>query len=188
MRIVAFGSGRGSNFKAIHANIKSGTLQAKIVSVISDKESAMIEYAKKEGLEHKVFSIYSTRNEHEDRILNYLKSVGFDLVILAGYMRILSSNFITAIEKPILNIHPSLLPSFPGLHAQRQALEYGVKITGCTVHLVNEIMDGGRILAQRAVEVRDNDTEETLSQRILQQEHRLYSEVIRKIVQKEIMI
>jgi phosphoribosylglycinamide formyltransferase 1 len=131
-----------------------------------------------------------TRDEHEEKIIKQIKknNIEYDLIILAGYMRILSKEFIENLGKPILNIHPSLLPAFPGLNVQKKALDSGVKYTGCTVHLVSEDVDAGRILGQKVVPILDNDTEESLSQRILEQEHILYSEVIGDIIDNKIQI
>ena len=129
-----------------------------------------------------------SREEHEREIIERLKEFGVDLVCLAGYMRLLSPCFIEEFRDRILNIHPSLLPAFPGLDAQRQALEHGVKVSGCTVHFVDETLDGGPIIAQRAVPVLDGDTVESLSARILEQEHKLYPEAISKVLRQDYMI
>ena len=157
---------------------------AKIVIVVSDNATAPgIQLAKARGLETAVVERRGrTRVDHEREIIAILKSQNVDLICLAGYMRLLSSSFIDTFRGRILNIHPSLLPSFPGLDAQRQALAHGVKITGCTVHFVDESLDGGPIIAQRAVQVFDNDTEETLAARILEQEHELYAEALALVV------
>lgn len=125
-----------------------------------------------------------TRDEHDAQIIEALKQHGTTLICLAGYMRLLSPSFINAYPNRILNIHPSLLPAFPGLHAQRQALDYGVKITGCTVHFVDEGLDSGAIIAQRPVEVLDDDTEESLSARILAEEHKLYAHTLKAVTEK----
>jgi phosphoribosylglycinamide formyltransferase 1 len=177
-------SGRGSNFIAIADNIASGKLDAEIAVVISNRADAPgIEVARQRGLNAQVIpSKGRGREEHDSAVIAALRSAHVDLVILAGYMRLLSPDFIHAFPHQILNIHPSLLPAFPGLDAQRQALEYGVKVTGCTVHFVDEHLDHGPIIVQRTVPVLANDTEETLSARILEQEHIAYSEAIQKIV------
>jgi phosphoribosylglycinamide formyltransferase 1 len=177
-------SGRGSNFIAIADNIASGKLEAEIAVVISNRADAPgIEVARQRGLNAQVIpSKGRGREEHDSAVIAALRSAHVDLVILAGYMRLLSPDFIHAFPHQILNIHPSLLPAFPGLDAQRQALEYGVKVTGCTVHFVDEHLDHGPIIVQRTVPVLANDTEETLSARILEQEHIAYSEAIQKIV------
>ena len=153
---------------------------AEIAIVISDKASAPgLALANERGLKTLVIERRGlNREEHEQEIINALREHRVDLVCLAGYMRLLSPCFIDAFRKRILNIHPSLLPAFPGLDAQRQALEHGVKVSGCTVHFVDETLDGGPIIAQRAVPVLDGDTVETLSARILEQEHKLYADAV----------
>lgn len=170
---------------AISDAIQSGKISdAEIVVVISDKRDAGgILAADERGLKTRICERKGPgREEHEREIIESLKEVGVDLVCLAGYMRLLSPCFIEEFRGRILNIHPSLLPAFPGLDAQRQALEHGVKVSGCTVHFVDETLDGGPIIAQRAVPVLDGDTVETLSARILEQEHILYPEAIAKIL------
>jgi phosphoribosylglycinamide formyltransferase-1 len=173
-------SGRGSNFLAIADSIRDGRLNAEIAVVISNIAGA-------QGLDHararsiKAVALPSkglSREAHDQLLIEELQSSQVDLICLAGYMRILSPSFIRAFPNRILNIHPSLLPSFPGLHAQRQALAHGVKFTGCTVHFVDEGLDSGPIVRQAVVPVLDGDTEEILSARILQEEHRIYSEAI----------
>ena len=177
-------SGRGSNFIAIADNNAAGKVDAEIAVVISNRADAPgIEVAKQRGLNAQVIpSKGRGREEHDTAVIGALRSAQVDLVILAGYMRLLSPDFIHAFPQQILNIHPSLLPAFPGLDAQRQALEYGVKVTGCTVHFVDEHLDHGPIIVQRTVPVLPNDTEETLSARILEQEHIAYCEAIQKVV------
>jgi phosphoribosylglycinamide formyltransferase-1 len=169
-------SGRGSNFVAIHEAIRRGDLKAEICCVISNvPEAAGLARARDFGL--RALSIPSRgieRAEYDRLLLNALRPYAPDLVCLAGFMRVLSPVFLAEYRGRVLNIHPALLPSFPGLHAQRQALEHGVKVTGCTVHLVDEGVDTGPILLQRAVPVLEGDTEESLSARILEQEHDLY--------------
>jgi phosphoribosylglycinamide formyltransferase-1 len=177
-------SGRGSNFIAIADNVSAGKLDAEIAVVISNRADAPgIEVARHRGLNAQVIpSKGRGREEHDTEVITALKSAKIDLVILAGYMRLLSPEFIHAFPQQILNIHPSLLPAFPGLDAQRQALEYGVKVTGCTVHFVDEHLDHGPIIVQRTVPVLANDTVDVLSARILEQEHVAYSEAIQKVV------
>lgn len=179
-------SGRGSNFEAIARNIREGRLDAEIAVVISNVPSAPgLATARELGLE--AVSIPSKgipREEHDRRLIEELRLRQVDLVCLAGYMRLLSAALVDAFRGRILNIHPSLLPAFPGLHAQKQALDYGVKITGCTVHLVDEGLDSGPILLQAAVRVEPGDTEETLSARILREEHRLYSAAIQMVLEQ----
>jgi phosphoribosylglycinamide formyltransferase-1 len=177
-------SGRGSNFIAIADNIAAGKVDAEIAVVISNRADAPgIEVARQRGLHAQVIpSKGRGREEHDTAVIAALRSAQVDLVILAGYMRLLSPDFIQAFPQQILNIHPSLLPAFPGLDAQRQALEYGVKVTGCTVHFVDEHLDHGPIIVQRTVPVLAEDNVESLSVRILEQEHVAYSEAIQKIV------
>ena len=180
-RIGILLSGRGSNFLAISDSIQRGDLAAEIGCVISDKETAPgLAHARAAGYEALFISPKGLARETYDRqLVHELKSRRIELVCLAGFMRIITPYFIDEFRHRILNIHPSLLPAFPGLDAQRQALEYGVKVTGCTVHFVDEGVDTGPILAQAAVPVLPDDTVATLSARILQQEHRLYTEAIR---------
>ena len=160
--------------------IEEGDLPVKIIRVIiNEPDAAMIDKARDNYLTVSVIPHHQlTREEHEKAVLRELESLDLDLICLAGYMRILSPTFIQNIGVPIINIHPSLLPAFPGLNAQKQALDYGVKYSGCTVHLVNEEVDGGKILDQEVVPVLDEDTEATLSARILEKEHELYPKVL----------
>ena len=177
-------SGRGSNFEAIHAAIATGALNARIVAVISNRPDARgIERARELGLPAHVFDQkrYPTRATHEEDVLRALAEAEPDFVALAGYMRLLSPAFVAAFPHRILNIHPSLLPSFPGVDAQAQAVAYGVKVSGCTVHFVDENLDAGPIVVQRAVPLRDGDTAETLAARILEQEHAAYVEALVKL-------
>jgi phosphoribosylglycinamide formyltransferase 1 len=173
-------SGRGSNFEAIADRIAAGTLDAETAVVISNRESAPgLEAARRRGLNAVALPSRGLDREVYDRRLgDELEKHEVDLVCLAGFMRLLSAGFIRRFANRILNIHPSLLPAFPGLDAQRQALEHGVKLAGCTVHFVDEDLDAGPILLQMAVAVRDDDTVESLSARILAEEHRIYSEAI----------
>jgi phosphoribosylglycinamide formyltransferase-1 len=173
-------SGRGSNFEAIADNVARGELDAEIAVVISNRAQARgLETALARGLNAVCLPSKGLDREVYDRMLAAeLHRHSVDLVCLAGFMRLLSAGFIREFPDRILNIHPSLLPSFPGLDAQHQALAHGVKITGCTVHFVDENLDAGPIVIQAAVPVLDPDTEETLSARILEQEHRIYSEAI----------
>jgi phosphoribosylglycinamide formyltransferase 1 len=184
MKIGILISGRGSNMVALVDAVKSGEIpDSEVAVVISDKPDAPgLAKAAERGVETLVIERAGRkRAEHDAEIVAELKKRGVELVCLAGYMRLLSRDFIHAFENRIVNIHPSLLPSFPGLDAQAQALEHGVKITGCTVHFVNEDLDAGPIILQRAVEVLDGDTVESLSQRILEQEHAAYIEAVRKL-------
>ena len=169
--------------------VRDGTIpNAEIAVVISDKAAARgLVLANERGIEARAVERRgATREEHEQAIIAMLREREVDLVCLAGYMRLLSPCFIEAFEGRILNIHPSLLPAFPGLDAQRQALEHGVKVSGCTVHFVDETLDGGPIIMQRAVPVMDDDNEITLSARILAQEHKLYAEAVALVLQKVI--
>ena len=173
-------SGRGSNFMAIADNVAAGKIPAEIAVVISNRPNAPgLEEAKRRGLDTRVIPSKGLEREQYDRmVVEVLKEKQVDLVCLAGFMRLLSAYFVSQFPNRILNIHPALLPAFPGLEAQHQALEHGVKITGCTVHFVNETRDPGPIIVQAAVPVLDEDTGETLSARILKEEHRIYSEAI----------
>ena len=171
-------SGRGSNFRAIADAIESKKLDAEIAVVISNRENAPgIEHARERGLNAVVLPSKNLDREIYDRVLvQELRQNNVELVVLAGFMRILSGYFLEAFPHRILNIHPSLLPAFPGLDAQHQALQHGVKFSGCTVHFVDEGLDSGPIVAQAVVPVLDNDTAETLAARILHEEHRIYPE------------
>jgi phosphoribosylglycinamide formyltransferase-1 len=177
-------SGRGSNFEAIARNIRNGALEAEIGIVISNREAAPgLALARSLGLN--ALSLPSKgvdREAFDAQLVEHLRGAGVDLVCLAGYMRLLSPVFIRAFPQQILNIHPSLLPAFPGLDAQHQAFEYGVKVSGCTVHFVDEQLDNGPIIRQATVPVLAEDTADALSARILEQEHRVYSEAIRIVL------
>jgi len=174
-------SGRGSNFEAIADQVAAGAIDAEIAVVISNRPEARgLQIARERGLNAVCLpSIGLDREVYDRLVIAELRKQRVDLVCLAGFMRLLSATFIREFPNQILNIHPSLLPAFPGLDAQHQALEHGVKITGCTVHLVDEDLDAGPILLQAAVPVKDDDTVETLSARILKEEHRIYSDAIR---------
>jgi phosphoribosylglycinamide formyltransferase-1 len=177
-------SGRGSNFEAIADSIEAGRLEAEIAIVISNSPRAKgLERARQRGLQAVCIPSKAMEREAYDRlVVAELRKAQVDLVCLAGFMRLLSAYFVEEFPQRILNIHPSLLPSFPGLEAQAQALEHGVKHTGCTVHFVDERLDAGPILIQKAVSVLDTDTEESLSARILEQEHVAYTEAIRLVL------
>ena len=183
-RLAILLSGRGSNFQAIADNIARGTVEATIAVVISNRPDARgLQIARERGLPAiAVPSKGMDREAYDRKLIEELRKYEVDLICLAGYMRLLSAFFIREFRNRILNIHPSLLPAFPGLDAQHQALQYGVKVAGCTVHFVDEYLDAGPILLQAAVPVLDTDTEETLSARILQEEHRIYSEAIRIVL------
>jgi phosphoribosylglycinamide formyltransferase 1 len=183
-------SGRGSNFEAIASAIARGEIAAEIAVVIANRPEARgLETARQRGLNAVSIPSKGLDREVYDRmLLEELHRQQVDLVLLAGFMRLLSASFIRQFPNRILNIHPSLLPAFPGLDAQHQALEHGVKITGCTVHFVDEQLDAGPIIVQAAVPVLDHDTVESLSARILQEEHRIYPEAIRTVLGGRYMI
>jgi phosphoribosylglycinamide formyltransferase-1 len=177
-------SGRGSNFEAIADNVVSGRLEAEIALVISNREGARgLEIARQRSLPALCLPSKSAAREEYDReVVQELQARDVELVCLAGFMRLLSAEFCRAFPMRIMNIHPSLLPAFPGLDAQKQALEHGVKISGCTVHFVDDQLDAGPIILQAAVPVLDDDSEERLAARILKEEHRIYSEAIQIIL------
>jgi len=186
MKIGILISGRGSNMVAIVEAVQSGAIaDSEVVVVISDKTSAEgLEKAENRGIETIVVTRKGrTREEHDAEIIAELQKRNVELVCLAGYMRLLSSDFVRAFPNKIVNIHPSLLPSFKGLDAQKQAFDYGVKLTGCTVHFVDEDLDHGAIILQKAVEVADTDTAESLSAKILEHEHALYIEALKRIAE-----
>jgi phosphoribosylglycinamide formyltransferase 1 len=178
-------SGRGSNFLALHAAIERGEVPARIVLVLSNLADAPGLGAARElrlpalAVPHRG---EPSRRAHEEKVIAALREAGAEWVCLAGYMRLLSPDFVAAFPRRMVNIHPSLLPAFPGLDAQAQALAHGVKISGCTVHLVDEGLDSGPIVVQRSVPVLDGDTEAALSKRILEQEHQAYPEALRRLL------
>jgi phosphoribosylglycinamide formyltransferase-1 len=185
-------SGRGSNLQSIIDHVESGYLKdVKLSVVISDvKDAFALERAKRYGI-NAVFidpHAYESKMGFEEKIIATLKDYNVDLVLLAGYMRILGSEVIRAYRDRIMNIHPALLPSFKGLHGPRQALEYGVKVAGCTVHFVDEGVDSGPIILQSCVSVKDNDTESTLASRILEQEHRIFPEAIKLFTEGKLKV
>src|SRR6185369_4505819 len=185
MKLGILLSGRGSNFLAIADNLAAGKIPgAEIAVVVSNRpEAPGIEAARQRGLKALVIpSKGKTREQHDGEVVAALKDAQVDLIVLAGYMRLLSPWFVQQFPNRIINIHPSLLPAFPGLDAQKQAFEYGVKVSGCTVHFVDEQLDHGAIIVQRTVEVLPDDDDHSLAQRILEQEHVAYSEAIRLIV------
>jgi len=177
-------SGRGSNFEAIARNVREGKLDAEIAVVIANKPNAKgLEAARSLGLTAECIpSKGLEREEYDRKVVARLREAEVDLVCLAGFMRLLSAWFVEQYPRRVLNIHPSLLPSFPGLEAQKQALEHGVKFSGCTVHLVDERLDAGPILEQAVVPVLDEDDEHTLADRILKEEHRIYSEAVNLVL------
>ena len=173
-------SGRGSNFEAIARAVATGAIPARLALLVTDREAPALAVARAHGVAAAVVEPrdHPGREAHDKAVIAALEAHGVDLVCLAGYQRLLSPSFVRHFEGRVLNIHPSLLPAFPGLHAQRQALAYGVRVTGATVHFVDEGTDSGPIVLQAVVQVRDGDTEDTLSARILAEEHRIYPEAI----------
>jgi len=191
MKIGILISGRGSNMTAIAEAVANGVIPGAEVSiVISNKKDAPgIVVAENMGLETRVIERDgSSREEHDRKIVSVLRAFGVELVCLAGYMRLLSPYFVSSFRNRIVNIHPSLLPSFPGVDAVRQAIEYGVKTTGCTVHFVDEELDHGPIIEQIVVEISDKDDEESLSARVLKAEHTAYVSALQKIVSNRIVV
>src|SRR5215467_239948 len=190
-RIGVLLSGRGSNFEALAESVSAGGIpDAEIALVLSNREGAPgIDRARARGLPVRVIPSKGLEREVYDRqVVGALREAGVELVCLAGYMRLLSPYFVAAFPLRILNIHPSLLPSFPGLESQKQALEYGVKFAGCTVHFVDENLDAGPIVLQAVVRVEDGDNEDTLSARILKEEHRIYCEAVKIVCQGKFKI
>lgn len=189
IRLGVLVSGRGSNLQAIIDAINQGKINASIEIVISDREDA---YALKRAEENHIKNIfvnpkeYESKQEFEREVIRLLKENNVELICLAGFMRVLSPDIVRAFKDRIINIHPSLLPSFPGLHVQKKALEHGVKFSGCTVHFVDEGVDTGPIIIQAVVPIFDNDTEDSLSERILKQEHKIYPQAVQLIAEQRI--
>ena len=178
-------SGRGSNMMALHRHIQQGVLNAEIAVVISNKPTAGgLEYAKENGINAQVFEpkAFASPTDYEAAIVAELQSNHVDLVVLAGYMKLVGEPILTAYQSRMVNIHPSLLPSFKGLNAQKQALDYGVTVAGCTVHYVTKDMDAGPIIMQAAVPVLPDDTEASLSERILVKEHEIFALAIQDVL------
>ena len=190
-KLAIFVSGNGSNLQAIIDSIENDYLAAEISLVLSNvKDAYALERGKNHGLEV-VFldpKTFPNRANYEQKVIDLLLSKSIDLICLAGFMQILGKNFIEAFSGKIINIHPSLLPAFPGLNVQKKALEHGAKFSGCTVHFVNEEIDGGAIILQSVVPIHDEDDIESLSKRILEQEHIIYPEAIRLIIEDSIKI
>ncbi len=187
-RIGILLSGRGSNFLALHAAIERGEVPGAKIALVASNVPDAVGLAKARELGLPTFALDHRgldRGDHERALLGALREAGAEWVCLAGYMRKLSPVLVAAFPRRILNIHPSLLPSFPGLDAQRQALDYGVRVAGCTVHLVDEGLDSGAIVEQRAVGVEEGDTVETLSARILREEHQAYAFALRRLLSEE---
>uniref|UniRef100_A0A831XMU2 Phosphoribosylglycinamide formyltransferase n=1 Tax=Geobacter metallireducens TaxID=28232 RepID=A0A831XMU2_GEOME len=191
LKIGVLVSGNGSNLQAIIDRIEDGTLPAQIACVISNKADAYaLERARRHGIATHVLDhrAHAGREAYDAALVELLRSHGIDLVVLAGFMRIVTPVLLGAFPHAVLNIHPALLPAFPGLHAQRQALQYGVKVSGCTVHFVDEGTDTGPIIIQAVVPVLDDDSEETLSARIQKEEHRIYPEAIKLFAQGRLAV
>lgn len=181
-------SGRGSNFEALYRATREGRLPARIVLVLSNVATAAgIEHARSLGLHTAVVPSRGagSRAAHEAQVREEIERAGAEWICLAGYMRLLSAEFVAAFPNRILNIHPSLLPSFPGLDVQQAALDHGVRVSGCTVHFVDAGLDSGPIVGQRAVEVRSGDDAESLARRILRQEHELYPDALRRVLTED---
>ena len=191
IRIAVLVSGRGSNLQAIIDSIENGYLNAQISVVISDISDA---YALERARTHGINAVHidpkksGSKQAYETEILGVLASNNVQLVLLAGYMKILGKTLLDTYKNRILNIHPALLPAFPGLHAQEQAFRHGVKVAGCTVHFVDEELDGGPIILQKCVEVNEDDTPQTLAERILEQEHKIYPEAVKLFVENKLRI
>ena len=191
LSIGVLASGRGSNFQAIIDSISSGYLKAGIALLITDNPNAYaIERARKHGIEAIIMvpKQFASRNEYYKAVARELKVREVGLVVLAGFMRIIGKPLIDAFQHRIMNIHPALLPAFPGLHGQKQAADYGVKISGCTVHFVDEGMDTGPIIIQAAVSAAADDTEDALSERILNMEHKIFPEAIRLFAENRLEV
>ncbi len=192
LNIAVLVSGRGSNLQSIIDSIENGYIKdATVRAVVSDKEDAYaLERARNYGIDA-VFvnpSSFSDKDQYESRVLEILDDHDVELLLLAGYMRLLGSGIVRHFKNRIINIHPALLPSFKGLHAQKQALEHGVKVAGCTVHFVDEDVDSGPIILQKCVPVLDDDTEDSLAQRILAEEHQIYSEAVKLYAERRLKI
>ncbi|MGQ9615913.1 MAG: phosphoribosylglycinamide formyltransferase [Spirochaetota bacterium] len=190
-RIVVFISGRGSNFMAIHREIIKGNINGEIVAVISDNPDAGgLSYAREKGIPCAIFEKKKEekRSQYFERVMSYLDELKVDLILLAGFMRVLSENIVKRYRNRIMNIHPALLPSFPGENAQKQAFEYGVKISGCTVHFVDEGVDTGPIIFQEAVPVLDGDDADSLTARILEREHIIYPKAVKYFCEERLFV
>ena len=191
LKIAVFASGRGSNFQSIIDNIKSGDIPAEVKLLISDRQDAgALKRAEHEEIEHLFIdpNHFETKADYEEELIGLLENAGVELVVLAGYMRILSPLFVKHFQNQIINIHPSLLPAFKGLEAQKQAVDYGVKYSGCTVHFVDQGMDTGPIIKQAVVEVEADDSADDLAARILKEEHKIYPEAVKLIAEGKIKI
>jgi phosphoribosylglycinamide formyltransferase-1 len=190
-RIAVIVSGRGSNFQAVLDAIRNGTVPAECTALITDNPKAYaLERAKKAGVPCRIidYATFPSREVYERALLTAMQDVNADLFVLAGYMRILGASIVRAFPGKIINIHPALLPGFTGLHAQRQALQHGVKVAGCTVHFVDESLDGGPIILQQCVTVLETDDEDALAERILMHEHLCLPEAIRLFCEERLVI
>lgn len=188
MNLAVFASGNGSNFEAIVQQMKEGNVDGEVKLLVSDQEDAYaIKRAEKHGIPTFVFNAkqYKSKEQYEQRILEKLRQYDVELIVLAGYMRLVGKTLLEAYENRIINIHPSLLPSFPGLDAIGQALKAGVKVTGVTVHFVDSGMDTGPIIAQEPVKINENDTKEDVTKKIQSIEHELYPKTIQKVIERE---
>lgn len=191
MNIAVLCSGNGTNLQAVIDKVASGYIPAKIALVVSDKANAFaLERAKKAGIETLIVDKknFKSREDLDKEILGALKKKKVDLVVLAGFMRLLSSHFIEEYRNRIINVHPALLPSFKGAHGIKDALAHGVKVTGVTVHFVDEDLDNGPVIAQAVVEIKEGDTEESLLERVHKEEHRLYPEAVKLFVEGKLKI
>jgi len=191
LKLAVFASGRGSNFQSIVDNIKSGEIPAEVKLLISDRQDAgALKRAERENIEHLFINPahFESKTDYEEELIGLLKNVGVKLIVLAGYMRILTPLFVKKFKNQIINIHPSLLPAFKGLEAQKQAVDYGVKYSGCTVHFVDQGMDTGPIIKQAVVEVKEDDSADDLAARILKEEHKIYPEAVKLIAEGKIKI
>ena len=191
LNIAVFASGRGSNFQSIIDSVKAGEIPAEINILISDNQKAgALKRAESEDIENIFINPdhFETKKDYEEELISILEGVNIDLIVLAGYMRILSPLFVKHFKNRIINIHPSLLPAFRGLDAQKQAVDYGVKYSGCTVHFVDQGMDTGPIIMQAVVPVAQDDSADDLASRILKEEHRIYPESIKLIAEDKIVI
>lgn len=190
-RIGVLISGRGSHLRNLIARCRDGEIDAQVVLVISNKENAPgLKYASEAGIESIALShnLFPARETYDEQLAQVLNQHNIDLVCLAGFLRLLSPAFVKKFPMRIMNVHPSLLPAFPGLHAQEQALEYGVKITGCTVHFIDEGLDSGPIILQNTIEVSPQDTADTLSERLLPLEHKTYAEAVKLFFENRLRV
>ena len=191
MKIAVFVSGNGTNLQAIIDAVKSGSIKSEINLVVSDdKDAYAMERAKKVGIETLFMDprIFKSKDDFDKAIVKYLKDKNVELVCLAGYMRLLTSYFVREYKNRIMNVHPALLPSFKGLNGVKDALDYGVKVTGPTVHFVTEKVDEGPIITQAVVEVKDDDTEDTLRERVHEEEHKIYPEAIKDFTEGKLEV